>query len=526
MPISFSDIPSNLKIPLYWVEIDPSMAGIPVIYKPALVVGTMLSAGTAQPNVPIACGTQAEADANWGQGSELARMFMAFFNNNFSYLVYGIGIPEPESGTQATGTITVTSAPTEAGTIALYVSGEYVQNLNVGYSDTEAYVAAAIADCINGQTDLPVTAAVDSANPNQVNLTCTFAGVNGNDINLMLNYYGTIGGEVLPTGLVLDLGTGFLSGGAGIPDFLPAISGLGENQYDFVALPYTDSQSLMEWETEYGFTDVGRWGWMRQLYGQLWSAKRGTYPDLITWGDTQNSGVLSVMGIEPTAPTPIYEWTAAYCAMAQRAFTNDPARPLQTLPLTGVMTAPKAERFNMDELQGLAENGIATQKCSSDGVTPMIMRETTTYQLNVYGFPDDAYELATTLSTLTQLIRNQREAITSKFPRMKLADDGTKFGPGQAIVTPGIIKAELIAEYQSDEFNGLVQDDTNFAQYLMVERDPNDPNRVNVLYPPFLINQLRVFAVLAQFRLQVDAGLDTLVSATPINITGIAAPAA
>ena len=45
----------------------------------------------------------------------------------------------------------------------------------------------------------------------------------------------------------------------------------------------------------------------------------------------------------------------------------------------------------------------------------------------------------------------------------------------------------------------------------MVERDPNDPNRLNVLYPPDLINQLRIFAVLAQFRLQYDRGIDTVI---------------
>jgi len=31
---------------------------------------------------------------------------------------------------------------------------------------------------------------------------------------------------------------------------------------------------------------------------------------------------------------------------------------------------------------------------------------------------------------------------------------------------------------------------------------------VNVLYPPDLVNQLRIFAVLAQFRLQFDRGID------------------
>ena len=38
--------------------------------------------------------------------------------------------------------------------------------------------------------------------------------------------------------------------------------------------------------------------------------------------------------------------------------------------------------------------------------------------------------------------------------------------------------------------------------HLIVERDQDDANRVNVLFPPDLVNQLRVLALLAQFRLQ------------------------
>jgi phage tail sheath gpL-like len=105
-------------------------------------------------------------------------------------------------------------------------------------------------------------------------------------------------------------------------------------------------------------------------------------------------------------------------------------------------------------------------------------------------------------------LRNQKQVITTKFPRSKLADDGTKFGPGQAIVTPGIIKGELVSDYQLDMWNGLVENLAAFKANLIVERDANDPNRVNVLYPPDLINQLRIFAVLAQFRLQYDRGID------------------
>ena len=220
-----------------------------------------------------------------------------------------------------------------------------------------------------------------------------------------------------------------------------------------------------------------------------------------------NAGVLSILAFEVESPSPAFEWAAAYTAKAQRALANDPARPLQTLSLTDIKLAPLHERFNFVELNSLALNGLAIQKAGSDN-QPMLAREQTTYQLNLYGMPDDAYELVTTLATLARLLRNQRHAITSKFPRHKLANDGTRFGPGQAIVTPGIIKGELIAQYRMDEFNGLVEDTRNFKRHLLVERDPNDPNRVNVLYPPDLINQLRIFAVLAQFRLQYDRGID------------------
>jgi phage tail sheath gpL-like len=239
---------------------------------------------------------------------------------------------------------------------------------------------------------------------------------------------------------------------------------------------------------------------MRQLYGQIYSAKRDTYSNLIVWGATQNAPQTSVMAIEPDSPSPLWEWTAAYCAEAAMGFSNDPSLPLQTLPLIGILPARKGMRFLLTEDNILASTGLATQMAQKDG-TVEILRETTTYQLNPYGTPDDAYTDMSTLATLAKLLRNQRQAITTRFARYKLADDGTLFGPGQRIVTPAIIKAELIQEYGIDEFNGLVEDLQVFARNLIVERDSVNPDRVNVLYPPNLVGQLRIFAVLAQFRL-------------------------
>src|SRR5262245_12907400 len=416
MPISFETIPANWKQPLYWVEVDGSKAGFPRSHMRGLLVGTMMTAqtntalnGVARPDVPIPIGRQAEADHQFGQGSELANQFKAFFANNKAQEMWALPVAEPTAGTAATGTITVANAPTEAGTIQLYIAGTAVR-VGVPAAAVVNDVAAAIASSINDNPNLPVTAVAAAA---IVTLTAKWFGVTGNDITMFDSYHGRVGGEELPPGLTLTYSGFQLTGGAGTPDFTAAIANLGEDEYEFVSLPYTDSTTLQAWEAEYGFSDSGRWGWMRQLYGHLFSAKRGSYSGLITWGLTRNGKILSCMGIEATAPSPVYEWSAAYAGKAARGLLNDPARPLQTLHLETILPAKGHDRFNLLELNALASTGIATQRTLSDNV-PMISRETTTYQLNLYGQGDDAFELVTTLATLAKLIRNQRQVITSK----------------------------------------------------------------------------------------------------------------
>jgi phage tail sheath gpL-like len=508
MPIEFSSFPTTWRLPLYWAEIDSSQAGTAELTLPALIVGQIwVSQAQCVPNVPIPVGNPAAAVNLFGEGSMLADMFAVFFENNTAQEIWCLPISDP-AGAQAIGTIKVTQPATNAGTISLYIAGQLVQ-IGVGSADSVTTIAANIAAAINDTTSLPVTASLEGTSSETVELICKWRGATGNDISMTDTLFGGFGGQALPAGVALQYsGTnvnvpsnmGFLTGGSGIPIFSTAIANLGDQLYEYVALPYTDTQTLNAWELEYGFSDTGRWGWMRQLMGSIWSARRDTYSNLLLWGEGENAAQVSVMDMEPALPSPVWEMTSAYCAEAALALSNDPARPLQTLQLLGVMHAPKGYQFLLTELNLLAATGIATQAINPNG-NLAILRETTLYQLNAYGSPDDAYTDVTTLATLAKLLRNQRQAITNKFPRYKLADDGTLFGPGQAIVTPSIIKAELVSEYAQDEFNGLVEDAITFAKNLIVERDSVNPDRVNVLYPPNLIGQLRIFAVLAQFRL-------------------------
>jgi phage tail sheath gpL-like len=507
MPVSFNNFPQNWRLPLYWVEVDPSQAGLPIQKQPALLVGQMFNPVSGVVDVATPIGTRAQAKALYGEGSQIHLMFERFFDNNFGQEVWGGAVAEPSDGQAATGSITVATPPTDSGTLVLYIAGQRV-SLAIAANDTTATAAAKIVAAIEAIAALPVSAALASSGSNEVDLTCKWKGSTGNDIDLRANYKGAYGGEVLPKGMTLTFVA--MTGGTSAPDCSALIANMGVQQFDFVAMPFTDTSNISMWDTEYGFSDSGRWGWLRQLYGAIFSARRGEYSDLVIWGAQNNSAVMSFMAVETNSPSPVWEWAAAYCSKGARALLNDPARPLQTLELQGILPAPLHKQFDQSELNSMTTYGLAVQQMDANGL-PMILRECTAYQKNAYGQSDDAYELLTTLYTLATLLRNQRQAITSKFPRHKLADDGTRYGVGQAIVTPKVIKAELIAEYGIDEYNGLVENVAAFKANLIVERNANDPNRIDVLYPPDLVNGLRIFAVLAQYRLQYGRGNDQII---------------
>ena len=88
-----------------------------------------------------------------------------------------------------------------------------------------------------------------------------------------------------------------------------------------------------------------------------------------------------------------------------------------------------------------------------------------------------------------------------RFPRHKLTSNDSNFGYGQAMATPRMIKGETLAWFESMELLGLVENSDQFRRELMVERNVNDPCRVDVYLPPDLVNQLRVLAVQLAFRL-------------------------
>ena len=83
----------------------------------------------------------------------------------------------------------------------------------------------------------------------------------------------------------------------------------------------------------------------------------------------------------------------------------------------------------------------------------------------------------------------------------KLANDGTQFGAGQAVVTPSVIRGELIALFGEWEDRALVENKKQFIADMVVQRNAENVDRLDFLISPDLINQMRVFAGQIQFLL-------------------------
>ena len=294
-----------------------------------------------------------------------------------------------------------------------------------------------------------------------------------------------------------------MAGGTGYPDFeaLDFVKVMGDEAYDFILLPYSDVSSLDYFKEVMNDTS-GRWSYSKQVYGHVYTCKRGTINELQIFGRARNDQHATIIGVEPDVPSMAVEVLAAYGAQNAAKISIDPARPTQTLELIGITSSPYGKRFVMEERQILLNNGIATQYTEAGYMR--VERAITTYQKNRFGDADNSYLDSETLHTLAYILRALRTRITSKYPRHKLASDGTRFGAGQAVVTPSIIRGEIISLYKQLEDKAIVENTSLFAKYLIVERNKDDPNRVDVLLPPDLVNQLRIFAVLAQFRLQFN----------------------
>lgn len=487
MTISFNQIPANRKVPFVYVEFDNKKAiqGSGTMPWKALVIGQKTSAGTQAVETPVNLTSADQALEKFGAGSQLHKMMEAFFNNNQSTEVVAVALADA-AGAAASGSFVISGPATESGTLYAYIGGEQIA-LGVTDGDASTAIATALGAAINAEVGLPVIATVSSST---VNVIAKNKGTAGNEIDLRTNYNS---GEEYPSGVGVTVNA--LASGATDPDIQDAIDAIGSEQYNLIVHPYNDATNLGKLEDEL----LDRWGPLVQNDGVAITGKRDVYADMITLGDSRNSHLSIVADINNVPEQPC-QVAAAIAGQVAVSAQIDPARPFQTLQLKGIHAPSIGQRRTDLERNNLLLSGIATIVPSPGGVV-RIERLRTTYKQNANGADDESYADLETVLTLSYLRWSLRTRILTRYPRHKLANDGTRYGAGQAIVTPLVVRSEIVLLFKEWEFQGLVEGFDQFKNDLIVERNVNDVNRLDVLLPPDLVNQLRVVGAQIQFLL-------------------------
>ena len=488
MSIAFSLIPNLLLTPGSYIEYDASRAvsGLAILPNRVLLVGSRLSTGTVPANTLVQVTRDTDGIDFFGEHSQMARAVERFKLNAKFTEVWAIGMDDAGAGVAATKTITVTGTSTSAGVLPLLIHGERVNVLVPTGSDPTS-TAALIVAAITASNAMMFTAA---STLGVVTLTARNAAAWTQALDVRSNYEITsIERAALPSSVTLAFADAVT--GATNPDVTAAYALIGAEHFTKIVSFFSDATNVAATEAE----ELERWGPAVQQDGLGFFALTGTHSELLAYGGARNSQFSTVLGIG-ASPSPEAEWAAAYAAVDSNE--PDPARPRQTLQLLGVLPPARSDVFTQAERNLLLQGGISTFTTDQSGQV-FIERMVTTYQTNAQSFSDTTYLNVTTMHMLAALRYTLRVRISLKYPRHKLADDGTNYGPGQPVVTPSVIRAEILGLFGQWELSGLVEDFEQFSAELLVERNGPDRDRLDARLGPNLMNQFRVFAGQIQF---------------------------
>ena len=481
MSVQFNQIPPSVRVPGAYMEVDNTEANsaAPTLWRRILIIGQMLATGSQTPCVPLQItGGKAQSDAAFGQGSMLTAMVAAARAANTYTEMWAIGLSDNNAGTASVWTVTYAGSATQALTQNLYIGGVQVQ-IAVTVGMTAAQAAAAVQAAIAANPDLPVTATVAAG---VVTITARHKGADAGTIDIRNAYYS---GDAIAQGLTVTIAE--TTTGSGNPALTPAIVAMGDDWYHDIVQPYSDAANIALMTAE----AARRFGPLLQKGGRVYSWWNGTMGTLGTQGNSVNDPNLAAVGLQ-NCPSPAYVNASVLAAVCSYSLAIDPAVPLRTLALPGVVAPAPQDQFTWTNRNLLLQEGVATVTVDRQNMVH-IERMITTYKVNAAGAPDTSYLQLETMATIDYLRYSWDVWMLTKFPRVKVANDSNQ-PPPAGVVTPNIIAQEQVCWFVTMMNLGLVQNLAQFKAQQVVVRNSGDPTRVDTLLPPELVSGLQVIA--------------------------------
>lgn len=476
-------------LPVVAIKIDGSGAqkGPSILPYSALVLGQMLTAGTATAGVRYPVGSVAQANSLFGRGSQAAAMAAAMITQAPSVPVNVVAAAEP-SGAAATADLVVTGPSTAAGEAIAYVAGTRY-SVSVGSGDAADSVATALAAVIDADEDAPVGAAAVTGT---ITLTAKHLGVIGNEIDVR----GPDGAlEAHAAGIAISIpASEALSSGAGVPDWSGISASVGDEWDQVVAVGLahaTVAADVDAWlET--------RWGATEKKGARAYTSGRQDYAAALAYVGALDSKHLMHAPLNRGEELP-WVTAAKLAALDAVHFRAEPERPLRTVVVPGTPSPRVGDRFTAGEREALLQAGAMTFTPDLQGRT-RIERMRSTYKTSDGSTPSNAFRDANTHAIVTYC-RYDLEVKASQFATYALRDDGATLPSGKAIMTPSRFKGFLLDVFGGWERLGLVEGAQAFAATLDVRIDPVEPDRILATIHPDVVNQFRQADILMAFIL-------------------------
>lgn len=460
--ISFDQIPASIRKPGKYFEFNTKLAvrTLPNNLQKMLIIAQRLTAGTVAALVPTQVFSDTQAAEYFGNGSMAHLMCRAAIKAN-AYLDLTVCALDDGAGAAATGTVTIANAATAGGVLRLFVGSRSVE-IAIATGDANTAVAAALKAELDKNPDLPVTATVALG---VVTLTAKNKGTVGNQIDLVAEV--TAKGT---TATVVAMASGTID-----PTLSTALAKVFPEQYHLIATPYNDQTNLTTLRDHLDSVS----GPMEQRGAVGVYGYDGALASATTLAGQINSGRICGVYLRGTR-SPAYELAAAMAAVM--AFEEDPARPLNTLELKGIHAPAIDQRFSRTEQENCLNNGVSPLEVGP-GEKVQIVRAISSYLKDAQNIADISLLDITTIRTLDYVRKACRERISLRFPREKLSSK-----------TPPKVRSELLDVLRLLEELEIVEEVAANAAGLIVERDLQDPNRLNAKIPTDVVNGLHVFA--------------------------------
>ena len=474
--ISFNEIPSSIRKPGKYFEFNTTNAVRTLAANSQrMLIIAQKSEDSEAPLEPVQIYDDATAGQLFGFGSQAHIMAKAAIRANL-YLDLSVLPVEPNSaGVAATGKLELTGTATGSGVVSLTIADTSIA-VAASSQDLANSVLDELAAAVNAEQDLPVSAQLVTptdpdgdgeqvADPPYLSLTAKNKGTLANMVSLAVS--------CTAPGLTATLTQ--MSGGQSDPDIEDALSTVFGSDYTLYCMPWAAQEQLTALREH--LDNIS--GPLEQRRATAWLASTDIMSRCTTLAGQINSGRISLACLPGTTSLPEVV-SAAYCAVA--ASEEDPARPLNTLELTGIAVPPVASRLSRTEQEVALKNGVTPLEVGPGDVV-QIVRAISTYTKNPAGVADISLLDMTTIRTMDYVAKTIRERIELRFPREKLSTR-----------TPPKVRSEILDVLRQLEELEIVEEVQANAEGVICERDLQDPNRLNCRVPADVVNGLHVFA--------------------------------